>query len=99
MLGEEYILQNFECLFIKMNDLFICLGSLIDSFYYMTPLSVLPNNDNYHISRKRKEPSIILHLCLGHINLNRIQRLVKCRILPSLILKELIASEFYIKGK
>ena len=68
-----------------MNDSFICSILLIDSLYCVTPLSIFPSNENYHISRKRKEPNIkqtkFWHLCLGHIILNRIQRLVKYTII------------------
>ena len=52
---------------------------------------------------KRKEPSTnqtqLWHLCLGHINLNKIQRLVKFGILPSLILEDLPVCEYCIEGK
>ena len=41
-----------------MNDLFICLGSLIDNLYHVTSLFFLSSNENYHISLKRKEPTI-----------------------------------------
>ena len=41
-----------------MNGLFIYLGSLVDNHYYVTPLSILLSNENYHISHKRKKPSI-----------------------------------------
>ena len=37
-----------------MNDLFICLGSLIDNLYRVIPLFFLPSNENYHISQKKK---------------------------------------------
>ena len=45
--------------FTKMNDLFICSGSLIDSLYCLTLLFVLPSNENYHISHKRNIALII----------------------------------------
>ena len=41
----------------KMNDLFICLESLLDNRYYVSPLSLLPSNENNHIPLKRKEIS------------------------------------------
>ena len=31
---------------------------MIDSLYHVSPLSVLPSNQNYHILHKRKKPSI-----------------------------------------
>ena len=60
--------------FIKTNDSFVYLGSLVDNHYCVTPLSILLSNENYHISHKRKKPSInqtqLQHLHLGHINQN-----------------------------
>ena len=89
--------------FIKMNDLFICLGSLVDNLYHVTSLFIQSSNENYHVSDNRKEPSInqtqYWHLHLGHINLNMIQKLVKSRILPPLIPKDLPVYESYIEGK
>lgn len=40
--------------------------------YHISPLSIFPVNENYHISRKRKEPNTnkkkqIWHLYLDHI--------------------------------
>ena len=50
-----------------------------------------------------KEPSInqtqLWFSHLSHINLNKIQRPIKSRILPSLILKDLLVCEFYIESK
>ena len=42
---------------IKMNVLFICSRSMVDNFYNVTPLSLLPSDENNHISSKRKEPN------------------------------------------
>ena len=49
---------NYSLVFMKMNDPFICWGSLVDNLYCVTPLIFLPSNENYHILRKRKEHSI-----------------------------------------
>ena len=50
-----------------------------------------------------KEPNTnqtqLWHLHLGHINLSKIQRLVKSRILSPLILKDLPIYESHIKSK
>ena len=55
------------------------------------------------ISHKKKKTSTnqtqLWHLSLGHINLNKIQRLFKSRILPSLIPKDLLVCESCIEGK
>ena len=89
--------------FIKLNDSFICSESLIHSLYHVSPLSILPSNESYHISKKKKElrtnQTRFSHLHLGHINLNRIQRLVKFGILPSLIQNDILICESYIEGK
>ena len=37
--------------------IFICLRSLIDSFYCVSPLFILPSNESYHNSQEMKEPS------------------------------------------
>ena len=39
------------------------------------------------------------HLCLGYINLNRIQKLVKSKTSYSLVPKNLLVCEYCIKGK
>ena len=76
---------------------------MIDSLYCVISLSVLPSNKNYHISQKIKKPNTnqtrLWNLGLGHINLNRIQRLVKSGILPSLIPEDLPICKSCIKGK
>ena len=86
-----------------MNNSFIFLGSLVDNLYYVSPLFVLLSNENYHISlqtKKLKTNQIqIWHLHLGHISLNMIHSLVKLRILPSLIPKDLPVYESCIEGK
>ena len=100
-LNYSFLFNNKQ-VFIKLNNSFICLRSLIDSLYVI-PLYALPSNENYHISQQRKEPNTnqtqLCHLNLGHINLYRIQRLVKSGILPSLILKDLPVCESCIEGK
>ena len=98
-----FILFYNKHVFIKLNDFFICSRSLVNSIYRVSPLFVFPSNESYHISHKKKKLNTnqtwFLHLCLGHINLSRIWRLVKYEILPFLILKDLPVCEYYIEGK
>ena len=61
------------------------------------------NNSMITIPFKRKEPSsnptILWHMRLGHININKIDRLVKDGILNSLVIKPMLVRESCIKGK
>ena len=71
---------------IKKDKVFICSDNIVDGLYILTPykheLYNFELDNNSHVkSLKRKFPSTsdayIWHLCLGHINSNRIQRLIK----------------------
>ena len=58
----------------------ICCGMLVDNLYILEPISHLQVN-SHESNHKRKEPSLVnqvqlWHLILGHINLDRIHRLV-----------------------
>ena len=80
---------------IKRNGSFICSGIKSNGLYVIT-LSVFDesmmelNNSIVIVPTKRKEPSSnptrLWHMRLGHINLNRIKRLVKEGILGDLVL-------------
>ena len=87
----------------KLDYSFICSSILVNDFFRITPISLLYVVKNNHVSLKRKTPSInqtyLWHLHLGHINLNRIQWLVKFGALHSLVLEGLLVCECYIKGK
>ena len=71
---------------IKKDKMFICSGNIVDGLYILTPnkhelYNFELDNDSHVKSLKRKFPSAndsyLWHLCLGHINPNRIQRLIK----------------------
>ena len=71
---------------IRKDKVFICSGNIVDDPYIITPdkheLYNSKIDNNSHVkSLKRKFPSTsdayLWHLRLGHINSNRIQRLVK----------------------
>ena len=78
---------------IKKGKVFICYGNIVDGLYILTPdkhelyNSELDNNSHVK-SLKRKLPSTsdayLWHLRLGHINSNRIQRLIKDGLLEPL---------------
>ena len=89
--------------FIRNNDLFIGSSILVDNLFRITPKSLLSIVENNHVSLKRKVHSTnqtyLWHLRLGHINLNRIQRLVKFGTLHSLVLKDLPICKPCIEGK
>ena len=71
---------------IKKDKVFICSRNIVDGLYILTPdkheLYNFELDNNSHVkSLKRKFPSTtdayLWHLRLGHINSNRIQRLIK----------------------
>ena len=78
---------------IKKDKVFIYSGNIVDGLYILTPdkhklyNSELDNNSHVK-SLKRKFPSTsdayLWHLRLGHINSNRIQRLIKEGLLEPL---------------
>ena len=50
---------------IKKNDSFIYLGSLVNNFYLVTPLSILLSNKNNHISLEKKKNLILIKHIFG----------------------------------
>ena len=71
---------------IKKDKVFICSGNIVDGFYILTTdkhelYNSELDNDSHVKSLKRKFPSThdayLWHLLLGHINPNKIQRLIK----------------------
>ena len=93
---------------IKKDKVFIYSGNIVDGLYIITPNkhelynSELDNNSHVK-SLKRKFPSTsdayLWHLCLGHINSNRIQRLVKDGLLEPLDFNEFPVCESCLEGK
>ena len=81
--GYYVILKN--NVVIKNDKVFICSSNIVDGLYILTPdkheLYNYELDHNSHVkSLKRKFPSTneayLWHLHLGHINSNRIQRLI-----------------------
>ena len=93
---------------IKKGKVFICSGNIVDGLYIITPdkheLYNSELDNNAHVkSLKRKFPSTsdayLWHLHLGHINSNRIQRLIKDGFLETLEFDEFPVCESCLKGK
>lgn len=84
----------------RMIHLFFSIG---DNLFHFTLISILYIVENHDISLNRKMPSTnqtyLCHLCLGHINLNRIQRLVKFEALHFLVPKDFLICKSCIEGK
>ena len=99
LISATYLGKHGYCVILKDNvvikkgKVFICYGNIVDGLYILTPdkhelyNSELDNNSHVK-SLKRKLPSTsdayLWHLRLGHINSNRIQRLIKDGLLEPL---------------
>ena len=93
---------------IKNNKVFICFGNIVDGLYILTldkhELYNFELDNNSHVkSLKRKFPSTndayLWHLCLGHINSNKIQRLIKDGLLKPLDFDGFPVCESFLEGK
>ena len=93
---------------IKKDKVFICSGNIVDGLYILIPDKYeLYNSEldhNSHVkSLKGKFPSTneayLWHLRLGHINSNRIQRLIKDGLLEPLDFDEFPVCESCLEGK
>ena len=78
---------NKDSIFVKYNDDIICRGMLSDNLYLLEPISLQINS--HETNHKRKEISPVYqiylwHLRLGHINLERIHRMVTGGLLSPL---------------
>ena len=103
MISATYLGRHGYCVILKdivviMKDkVFICSGNIVDGLYILTPNkhelynSELDNNSHVK-SLKRKflstSNAYLWHLHLGHINSNRIQRLMKDGLLEPLDFNE-----------
>ena len=93
---------------IKKDKVFICFGNIVDGLYILTPdkhvlyKSKLDNNSHVK-SLKKKFPSTseayLWHLRLGHINSNRIQRLIQDGLLKPLDFGGFPVCESCLEGK
>ena len=92
---------------IKRNGSFICSGIKSNGLYLITPSvsnesMVELNNSMVTVPTKRKEPSSnstrLWHMRLGHINLNRINRLVKEGISGDSVFQPMEVCESCLEG-
>ena len=78
---------NKDSIFFKYNDDIICRGMLSDNLYLLEPISLQINSHESNHKRKEISPvnqTYLWHLRLGHINLERICRMVTGGLLSPL---------------
>jgi hypothetical protein len=109
VLGQQgYSTSLKDIVVIKKDKPFIYTGTIIDGLYIVTldayelKNSVLESNSHV-LPKKRKfstfNEAYLWHLRLGHINPNRIQRLIKDGLLEPLDLESLLVCESCLEGK
>ena len=109
LISTTYLGKHGYCVILKDNVVvFICSCNIVDGLYILTPSkhelynSKLDNNSHVK-SLKRKFPSTsdayLWHLRLGHINSNRIQRLIKDGLLEPLDFDKFSICESCLEGK
>jgi len=103
-------LLGYTCVFgqnvvIKINGTFICSSNLSNGLYLVNPIVLEIHNSEIvdkSLKRKRhlpKNTSKLWHLRLGHINLKRIDRLVKSGVLPSFEVEPISICQSCLEGK
>ena len=74
-------------IFVKYNDDIICRGMLSDNLYLLEPISLQINSHETNHKGKEISPinqTYLWHLRLGHINLERIRRMVTSELISPL---------------
>ena len=103
LLRDGYSINFHADVQISRNGKFICSGSAYSNLYYIHPISNQVNNTEAEQSSKKRKcssnDSYLWHLRLGHINPNRIQRLIQDGPLGSLRLEEWSPCESCLMGK
>ena len=97
---SSFFNKNF--IFIKFNDDIICCGMLHDNLYMLKPLTLQVNSHETNHKRKEISPvnqTHLWHLKLGHINLERIRRMVTGGLISPLDVTALPVCEPYLEEK
>ena len=95
-------LFNKYSVFIKYGDDVICRGMLPENLYFLEPISLQINSHEYNHKRKEISPvnqTHLWHLRLGHINLERIHRMVTGGLLSPLDVTTLLVCEPCLEEK
>ena len=109
LLDDGYSVSfNSKLVIIGINGLTICIRNIENNLYVLRPLThrSLLNTEMFKVEKpKTKRPKIshddtyLWHLRLGHINLDRINRLIKDGALNKLKLGTLLVCESCLEGK
>ena len=96
-------LFNKNSVFVKYDDKLICVGKLVDNLYILEPIVPMQINSHKSNHKRKKISSVnqtqIWLLRLGHINLERIRRLVTSGLLSPLDVTTLPVCEPCLEGK
>ena len=103
MMNKSYSITFGTEIVLKRYDIYIYSDKVINGFYLLTPtMYEIHDTENNRLSLKRKSPSSnptkLWHQRLGHINLNRIDRLVKDGILSLLVVEPMPVYESCLEG-
>ena len=103
MMNKSFSITFGTEIVLKRYDTFIYSDKVINGFYLLTPtMYEIHDTENNRLSLKRKSPSSnptkLWHQRLGHINLNRIDRLVKDGILALLVVEPMPVCESCLEG-
>ena len=94
-----------EKVVIRKNKSFICSGWMQNNLYFIKPkMDLLLNakmndNNSKRLKTSHSNKTYLWHLRLGHINLNRIQRLVRDGPLSHLKVESIPQCESCLEGK